>query len=43
MTLEESHLALAALASLCAGDRETIEILRRLVGRVRPTLTRRMP
>jgi len=38
MTLEESQLALAALASLCAGDREAIEILRRLVRRVRPTL-----
>jgi hypothetical protein len=27
MTLEESQLALAALASLCAGDREALEIL----------------
>jgi len=42
MTLEESQLALAALASLCAGDREAIEILRRLMGRVSPTLVRRI-
>ena len=42
MTLEESQLALAALASLCAGDREAVEILRRLVRRVKPTLTRRI-
>lgn len=38
MTLAESQLALAALASLCAGERDTVEILRRLLRRVRPTL-----
>ena len=40
MTLAESQLALAALASLCAGERDAIAILRRLVRRVRPTLIR---
>jgi hypothetical protein len=40
ITLEESQLALAALASLCAGDREALEILRRIVRRVRPTMVR---
>jgi hypothetical protein len=40
MTLAESQLALAALASLCAGEREAIQILRRLLHRVRPTLVR---
>jgi hypothetical protein len=42
MTLAESHLALAALASLSAGEREAILILRKLLVRVRPTLTRRI-
>jgi len=42
MTLEESQLALAALASLCVGDREAIEIPRRLVRRVSPTAMRRI-
>ena len=37
LTLAESQLALAALASLCAGERDAIEILRRLLRRVRPT------
>ncbi|MGZ6637136.1 MAG: hypothetical protein ACXVII_30015 [Solirubrobacteraceae bacterium] len=40
MTLAESQLALAALASLCAGEREAVEILRRLLRRVQPTLVR---
>ena len=40
MTLAESQLALAALASLCAGERDAIEILRRLLRRVRATLIR---
>src|SRR5437870_62744 len=31
ITLAESQLALAALASLCAGEREAIQILRPLV------------
>jgi hypothetical protein len=38
LTLTESQLALAALASLCAGEREAVEILRRLLRRVQPTL-----
>jgi hypothetical protein len=37
LTLAESHLALAALASLCAGERDSVEVLRRLLRRVRPT------
>jgi hypothetical protein len=42
MTLAESQLALAALASLCAGEREAVEILRRLLRRVRPTMVGRV-
>jgi len=42
MCLAESQLALAALASLCAGERDAVEILRRPVKRVRPTLLRRV-
>ena len=42
MTIGESQLALAALASLCAGEREAVELLRRLVRRVQPTLVRRI-
>ncbi len=38
LTLAESQLALAALASLCAGERGAVEILRRLLRRVGPTL-----
>ena len=38
MTLAESQLALAALASLCAGDTAALDVLRRLLRRVRPTL-----
>jgi hypothetical protein len=38
LTLAESQLALAALASLCAGEREAIELLRRLLRRVRPVV-----
>ena len=38
LTLTESQLALSALASLCAGERDAVEILRRLLRRVRPTL-----
>jgi hypothetical protein len=34
----ESQLALAALASLCAGERDAIELLRRLLRRVKPTV-----
>jgi hypothetical protein len=39
LTLAESQLALAAL---CAGDRDAGDVLRRLLRRVRPTLTRRI-
>jgi hypothetical protein len=42
MTLAESQLALAALASLCAGERDAIEILRHVIRRVRPTLSHHM-
>jgi hypothetical protein len=35
ITLAESQLALAALASLCAGEREAIQILRHLESRAR--------
>lgn len=38
LTLAESQLALAALASLCAGERDAVAILRRLVRRAKPTL-----
>jgi len=41
LTLAESQLALAALASLCAGERDTVEVLRRLLRRVRPMVTSR--
>jgi hypothetical protein len=36
MTLEESRLALNALEMLCAGDREVVPILQRLLRRVSP-------
>ena len=36
LSLAESQLALAALASLCAGEREAVAILRRLLGRAHP-------
>jgi hypothetical protein len=39
LTLAESQLALAALATLDAGERDAVEVLRRLL-RVRPTLVR---
>jgi len=41
LSLAESQLALAALASLCAGEREAVQMLRRLLGRVRPTVAPR--
>lgn len=37
LSLAESQLALAALASLCGGEREAVELLRRMLRRVRPT------
>jgi hypothetical protein len=36
LSLAESQLALAALASLCAGGRDANQLLRRLLRRVRP-------
>jgi hypothetical protein len=42
LTLAESQLALAALASLCAGERDAVQILRSLVRRARPTLLPRV-
>jgi hypothetical protein len=38
LTLAESQLALAALASLCVGERDAIPVLQRLLRRVRPTV-----
>jgi hypothetical protein len=38
LTLAESQLALAALTSLCAGHRDSPDILKRLLRRSRPTL-----
>ena len=38
VSLAESQLALAALASLCAGERDSVQVLRRLLTRVRPGL-----
>jgi hypothetical protein len=37
-SLVESQLALAALADLCAGSKESIPVLKRLLRRVRPTM-----
>jgi hypothetical protein len=42
LTLAESQLALAALASLCAGEREAVQVLRRLLRRIRPALVPRV-
>ena len=42
MTLPESQLGLAALASLCAGERVAIDLLRKLLRRVRPTMVGRV-
>jgi len=42
LSLAESQLALAALASLCAVERDAVEVLRRLLRRVRPTLVPRV-
>ena len=40
LTFGESQLALAALASLCAGEREALGLLRRLLRRTQPLLVR---
>jgi hypothetical protein len=37
LSLAESQLALAALASLCAGERDAVQVLRRLLRRVHTT------
>lgn len=42
LTLAEAQLALAALASLCAGEQDALDILRRLLRRARPTLVARI-
>jgi hypothetical protein len=42
LTLAESQLALAALASLCGGEVAALKILRSLVRRARPTLLPRV-
>src|SRR4051794_28243352 len=42
LSLAESQLALAALASLCAGEREAVAMLRRLLRRVRPLFVPRV-
>ncbi len=41
LSLAGSRLALAALASLCAGERDAIHVLRRLLRRVRPAVIAR--
>jgi hypothetical protein len=42
LTLAESQLALAAVASLWAGERDALKILRGVVRRARPTLLPRI-
>jgi hypothetical protein len=42
LSLADSQLALAALTSLCAGEREADEILRRLLRRAGPTVVPRV-
>jgi hypothetical protein len=42
LTLTESQLALAALSSVCAGDATALDVLKRLLRRVRPTLMPRV-
>lgn len=41
LTLADSQLALAALASLCSGDRDALSLLRKLVRRAQPLLVPR--
>lgn len=38
LTLSDSQLALAALASFCAGDRDALALVRRLLRRAQPLL-----
>jgi hypothetical protein len=42
LSLAESQLALAALASLCAGERDAIDVLRRLLRRSGPSVVPRL-
>jgi hypothetical protein len=42
LTLGESQLALAALASLCAGERDALKIVRGVLRRAKPTLLPRV-
>jgi NADPH-dependent ferric siderophore reductase len=42
LSLAESQLALAALAMLVGGERSTVDVLRRLLKRARPTLVPRV-
>lgn len=42
LTFAESQFALAALASMRAGDRQAVEVLRRLLRRAAPTLVRQI-
>ena len=42
LTLAESHLALAALGSLRVGQRDAVDVLRKLLRRVHPTLLPRI-
>src|SRR5947208_4731992 len=42
LTLAESQLALAAIASLCAGERDALRVLRGVLRRAKPTLLPRV-
>jgi hypothetical protein len=42
LSLADSQLALAALGSLCAGERESIQILRQLLRRTSPVVVPRV-
>jgi hypothetical protein len=42
ITMAESQLALSALGALCDGDHEAVDVLRRLLRRVKPTMTSRI-
>lgn len=42
LRFSDSQLALSALASLCAGDREALDLLRRVLRRAHPLLVPRV-
>jgi hypothetical protein len=42
LTLAESQIALAAVAALCAGERDALKILRGVLRRAKPTLLPRV-